>query len=209
MTHRRPHFRLAVMAMSLVFLAASAAASADTSGPGTKAVRKANETVSSLLRKKAAPGSPVEKRLAARVTAELRDFLDVEELGKRAMVDHWKTLPEAQRTEFSKLLRELIEANYVKGLRANLDYKVSYTGEKPQGDTVLVSTQVAAKRHGRPYKIDVDYLLRKEGGSWRTFDVITDGVGLVENYRAMFNKIIGKDGMDGLLRRMRKKLSQM
>ncbi len=208
MTHRQSRLRLAITALSLVLVGTAASASADT-GPGTKAVRKANDTVSALLRKKAAPGSDAEKKLAARVTAELRDFLDVDELGKRAMVDHWKELPEAQRTQFLKLLRGLIEANYVKGLRANLAYKVTYTDEKPKGDNLLVSTEVEAKRHGRPYKIDIEYLLRKEGNTWRTFDVVTDGVGLVENYRAMFNKIISKDGMDGLIRRMQKKLDQL
>jgi ABC-type transporter MlaC component len=30
-------------------------------------------------------------------------------------------------------------------------------------------------------------------------------VGLVENYRAQFNRIIAKEGFDGLLERMRKK----
>jgi ABC-type transporter MlaC component len=35
--------------------------------------------------------------------------------------------------------------------------------------------------------------------------VVTDGVGLVDNYRAQFNKIIAKDGMSGLIDRMRKK----
>jgi len=209
MTHRRSRLRLAITAFSLLLLAASASASAGTTGPGTKAVRKANETVSSLLQKKAAPNSAAEKKLAARVTAELRDFLDVDELGRQAMVDHWKTLPEAQRAQFLKLLRGLIEANYVKGLRANLAYKVKYTGESPKGDNLLVSTTVVAKRHGRPYEIEIEYLLRKEGKTWRTFDVVTDGVGLVENYRAMFNKIISKDGMDGLIRRMQKKLDQL
>jgi phospholipid transport system substrate-binding protein len=64
-------------------------------------------------------------------------------------------------------------------------------------------------RRGRPFKIGIDYLLRKDGASWRTFDVITDGVGLVENYRAMFNKIIAKDGIDGLIAKMRAKLAKM
>ena len=42
-------------------------------------------------------------------------------------------------------------------------------------------------------------------GDVRAFDVRTDGVGLVENYRTMFNKIIAKDGFDGLIAKMKKK----
>jgi ABC-type transporter MlaC component len=39
--------------------------------------------------------------------------------------------------------------------------------------------------------------------------VVTDGVGLVENYRAQFNKIIARDGFGGLMDRMRKKRAKM
>ncbi|HUH03059.1 MAG TPA: ABC transporter substrate-binding protein [Kofleriaceae bacterium] len=176
-------------------------------GPGTQAVRKANDTVAKLLRKKVAAGSDAEAKLATKITAELRGFLDVEELGKRAMSDHWDKLEPAKRTEFMNLLRDLIEANYVKGLRANLDYEVSYAGESPKGDNLLVTTEIKTMRRGRPYKIEIQYLLRKDGSGWRTFDVVTDGVGLVENYRAMFNKIIAKEGVDGLIARMRTKLA--
>ena len=77
--------------------------------------------------------------------------------------------------------------------------------ETHRGEYLLVSTEIETRRRGRPYTIAVDYLLRRAEGTWRTFDVVTDGVGLVENYRAQFNKIIARDGFDGLIGRMRKK----
>lgn len=197
------------LVLAAFLLVTSLAAGSAAAGPGTKAVESANKTVSRLLAQKAEPGSLAEKRQAAKVTAELRGFLDVDELGKRALVDHWKTLTEAQRTEFMSLLRQLIEANYIKGLRANLDYKVRYLGEKPKGAHLVVATEVEARRRGRPYVIGIEYILRRDGKRWRTFDVVTDGVGLVENYRAMFNKIIAKEGFDGLLRKMQKKLAKL
>jgi phospholipid transport system substrate-binding protein len=202
--------RLALPFLAMLLLATAlphAAAAAD--GPGVTAVKKANETVTTLLKRKPPAGSPEEKKLAAEVTTKLRGFLDIEELGRRALADHWAKLTPAQRTEYMSLLRALIEANYVRGLRANLDYQVKYLGEKDNGGSLVVSTEVRAQRRGRPYTIAVDYVLRRNGTSWKTFDVVTDGVGLVENYRAQFNKIIAKDGFAGLLDRMRKKKAQM
>lgn len=194
---------LAVLAITLC-VAPFAARAAD--GPGTKVVRQANDTIAALLKQKAAPGSDAEKKAAAKVTTSVREFLDIGELTQRALVDHWAKLTEAQRKDFLDTLRALIEDNYVKGLRANLDYQVTYLGEAP-GDkgTIVVKTQIAAKKKGRPIKIAVDYVLMEQGGKLRCFDVKTDGVGLVENYRAQFNKIIAKDGFDGLLNRMKKK----
>jgi phospholipid transport system substrate-binding protein len=175
-------------------------------GPGTKAVKAANDTIATLLARKAEPASAEEKQLAAKVTASVRGFLDVDELGKRALVDHWDGLTATQKTEFLALLRGLIEDNYVRGLRANLEYKVVYKGETKQADgSRLVKTQIRTKRRDRDYTIKVDYVLRDDGGTWRCYDVMTDGVGLVENYRAQFNKIIGRDGFDALIAKMQKK----
>src|SRR5690349_12088739 len=97
-------------------------------GPGTQAVRSANDTIAGLLKQKVAAGSKEEKDLAAKVTTSVRGFLDIDQLGKRAMVDNWQKLSRTQQDEFLQLLRSLIEDNYVRGLRANLDYQVDYTG---------------------------------------------------------------------------------
>ena len=175
-------------------------------GSGTTVVKQANETISALLKQKAAPGSKEEKELAAKVTTSVRGFLDIDQLGKRAMVDQWNKLSKAQQDQFLKLLRELIEENYVRGLRANLQYSVEYVGETTDkaGNTV-VNTKISTQRKGRPYTIEVSYVLVNEGGKLRAWDVKTDGVGLVDNYRTMFNKIIQKDGFDGLIAKMKKK----
>ena len=175
-------------------------------GPGTAAVKTANEKISSLLKQKPAAGSKEEKELAGKVTTSVRDFLDIDELGKRAMADQWSKLSKEQQTEFLATLRALIEDNYVRGLRANLEYSVDYSGETADKDgNVLVTTTVNTKRRGRPFKISVDYVLKKEGTKLKAWDVKTDGVGLVENYRAQFNKIIEKDGFAGLIAKMKKK----
>jgi len=174
-------------------------------GPGTLVVKRANDTISKELAKKVEPGSAAEKAQAAKVTEKVRSFLDIDELGRRSIADVWDTTPPEQRTEFLNLLRSLVEASYIQGLRANLKYEVVYLGEQPDGDNLLVRTEIRTKRKGRPYTVSVDYKLRKDGKDWRAFDVITDQVGLVENYRAQFRKIIGRDGFEGLLKRMRKK----
>jgi phospholipid transport system substrate-binding protein len=197
------------LAAACVALAAVPAAFARSSsdGQGTRAVKRANATVRELLREEAPPDSPAEKKLAAQVTRSVRDFLDIDTLGKQAMRDHWATLSSGQRREFLQLLRGLVEANYVKALRANLDYEVRYLGEETApGGQLLVKTEIRVERHGRPRAISIDYVVSPAG---KASDVVTDGIGLVDNYRAQFNKIIARDGVTGLLDRMRKKRAAM
>jgi ABC-type transporter MlaC component len=186
-----------------------AAGAAARTGPGTQAVKTANDTIAALLKQKVAPNSKEEKELAAKVTTSVRGFLDIDQLGKRAMVDNWPKLSKPQQDQFLALLRALIEDNYVRGLRANLEYQIDYTGESTdKAGNVVVTTKINTRRKGRPYTIEVDYVLVKDGDKLRAWDVKTDGVGLVENYRTMFDKIIDKDGFEGLMAKMKKKQAE-
>jgi len=199
--------RLIITTLTLLLTFGSPAFAGST-GPGSAAVKAANEKIAGLLKQKPAAGSKEEKDLAAKVTTSVRDLLDIDELGKRAMADQWAKLTADQQKEFLSTLRALIEDNYVRGLRANLTYTVDYTGESTDKDgNLLVTTTVNTKRKGRPFKIGIDYVLKKQGDKWKAWDVKTDGVGLVANYKTQFNKIVEKEGFSGLIARMKKKQS--
>jgi phospholipid transport system substrate-binding protein len=184
--------------ITLVFLLASVPAFA---GPATDAVKTANTTISQLVQNKAP---------AAQVTASVNNFLDIDELGKRAMGNNWGKLTPAQQKQFLQELHALIEANYIAGVNNNLSYQVSYNGESTNAaGNPVVSTTIHAQHNGRPVNINVDYVLEKTGNGYRAFDIMTDGVGLVDNYQQQFNTIIQKYGVNGLIQKMQKKQSQL
>jgi phospholipid transport system substrate-binding protein len=186
---------------ALPVLATPAAAQPAKTGPGTAAVKQANDTITGLLKKKAP---------AAEVAKAIRSFLDIDELGKVAMKDQWAKLKAPEQAEFLKVLRELIEANYVKVQQSNLEYTVNYTGESADAsNNIVVKTEIQTQRKGRPFKISIDYVLSKQGGTLKAFDVITDGVSLVDNYRQMFNKVIKDKGFAGLMSTMKAKITQI
>jgi len=192
---------LALIPAAVPALATPSAAQPAKLGPGTTAVKSANDKISKLLKTKAP---------ASQVTASVRAFLDIDQLGKESMKDQWAKLKPAEQTEFLKVLRDLIEANYVNIQKSNLEYTVDYTGEKTDSSGhVVVSTAIKTKRKGRPISIAIDYVLIKNGSNLQAFDVVTDGVGLVANYRQMFNKLIKDKGFDGLISRMKTKLQQI
>jgi phospholipid transport system substrate-binding protein len=198
-----------VVLLLVLFGLLSGAAVRAAEGQGTSTVKSANQTLQALLRREAPAGSAEEKKLTAELNAKLRGFLDVEELGRRALGDNAKKFEPAALAEFTRLLREIVEANYLRALRNQLDYEVSYLRETAEGGALRVATVVKTKGgKGRPRAIDIDYVLHRDAGGLRVFDLVTDGVGLVENYRTQFNRIIAREGTEGLLERLRKKRLQ-
>lgn len=188
-------------------LLAAGARAATPSKSATESIRSANDRLRELLAQEAA--NPAQKdRIHRQVMAEVRDLLDIDFLTQRALADHWATMTPKQRTEIQGTLRSIVEKNYLSQLRGNLDYKVDYAGEEKKGDDVRVRTIIRVEKNGRPSKMSVDYDLRPEGGGWRVFDVVTEEVSILKNYRAQFNRIIAKEGVDGLITRMKSKLAK-
>jgi phospholipid transport system substrate-binding protein len=208
MHQHRTRWRAGAVLVLWLLLSANLSSAANE-GEATRAVRDANETVARLLKRKVTPGTAAEQSVAQQVVSRVRAFLDIDELGRRSLADHWQRLTADQRQEFLTVLRQLVERNYINGLRANVTYSVDYTGQKERKGFVVVSTAVKTRRNGRPFTIEIDYIVSKHESGWRAHDVVTDGIGLVENYRAQFNKIMAKEGFDGLLKRMQARLEKM
>jgi phospholipid transport system substrate-binding protein len=200
---------------SLLFATAAtllvAAPSLAAPGP-TLTLKEINGEVDKLLRQKPAPGSPEEQKQKQDIKTLAGRLLDYGELAKRSLDKHWDKLSTAQRDEFVTTLRELIERNYVKQLRTNLDYKVLYKNEQLDGDDATVMTVVKVKTQGKTTDAEIVYKLRKVSAKpsddrWVVWDVITDEVSLVRNYRAQFGKIITEKSYDDLIKKMKDKLA--
>ena len=171
-------------------------------------IQRINAQINKLLRQKVKKGSAAEKKMKADVTKAVNTLLDFEELARIALHKHWKERSEKERTEFVGILRDLIERNYVKQLRSNLDYKLEYRGEKTAGDKGQVDTAVSVTKKGRVTEVLITYMMKKGKTGWVVYDVVTDEVSIANNYRSQFNRIIRKESYDALVKKMKRKLEE-
>ncbi|MDD9942364.1 MAG: ABC transporter substrate-binding protein [Myxococcales bacterium] len=205
----RPAIPFAVLALLMAWSTVSLPRTATAEGTpdATAFLKRRHAEVVQILRKK--PKSAADK--AARETAltqKLSALLDYGELSRRALKDHWETLSNAQRSEFTKLLSQLVERNYQQNLASTIDYKVAYSATETRGEELLVQTRVRSAKNRRAPELTIDYTLLGDASGLRVCDVVTDGVSLVANYRSQFNRIIRKQGFSGLIERMKKKLAE-
>ena len=83
--------------------------------------------------------------------------------------------------------------------------RIDYTGEILSGDNAEVRT-VVVKANDR---IPLNYRLMNEGGTWKVYDVVIEGVSLVSNYRSQFSRIIHESSYAELVRRLKTKVSEL
>jgi phospholipid transport system substrate-binding protein len=156
----------------------------------------------------AAENDAARARRDEQITRMLSDLLDYDELSRRALATHWDGLGEPQRREFADLLKQLVERSYQGNLERTLNYEVRYMGEAPTEGGVVVRTVARSRENRRAPEVEIAYSMHEVAERWRVFDIETDGVSLVDNYRRQFHRIITRDGFDGLLRSMRQRLEQ-
>lgn len=127
---------------------------------------------------------------------------DFESMAKATVAAQWDSSSPAEREEFVSLFSRLLARTYLKRIRENIvDSTLEITSEKSDGKQAEVQTIA----EGKGEKIKVDYKLHLMDGQWRVYDVKIENVGLVTNYRTEFGSIIRKDGMSGLIAKLKAK----
>jgi phospholipid transport system substrate-binding protein len=131
-----------------------------------------------------------------------RQLFDFEEMSKRALARHWAARSPEQKKRFTELFADLLENSYVSKIEAYGGEKIVYLPEQADGDTVTVRSKIVTQR---ATEIPIEYRLQKDGDRWEVYDVVIEGVSLVSNYRAQFNKIITQSSYDELVKKMEQK----
>ena len=141
-----------------------------------------------------------ERRAAIRRVAT--DVFDFTESARRALGPHWERRTAQERQEFSRLLGDLLERTFAARLEQYAGERIQYTGESVDGNLATVKTRIITKGGAA---LAVDYEVLQRGDRWFVYDVWIEGVSLMNNYRAQFNKIIQTSSYEDLVRKLKAK----
>jgi phospholipid transport system substrate-binding protein len=141
-----------------------------------------------------------ERRTAVRKIAN--EIFDFAETAKRSLARHWTPRTPAEREEFVRLFADLLERSYISRIEVYGGEKIAYVGETIDDDQAAVRTRLVTKQGT---EIPVEYRMHLRDGKWLVYDVVIEGVSLIANYRAQFNKIITTSSYQELVKRMKTK----
>ncbi|MCB0322806.1 MAG: ABC transporter substrate-binding protein [Bdellovibrionales bacterium] len=168
---------------------------------------EASETVKSTVEKVRATvteeqGKTSPEALDGKLREIIAPVFDFEEMARRSLGANWRKASADEQEQFVDLFSDLLARNYLKKIRENVaesDFRLD--GETSKGEKSLVKTIVQFE--GEPASID--YRMMKKQGRWKVYDVVIENIGLVSNYRSEFAGIVSKEGISGLLQRLREK----
>ena len=144
-----------------------------------------------------------ERREALR--KELFPSFFFEEMAKRSLGVHWKDRTPREREEFTRLFRNLLENAYAGKIEGYKGEKILYRKESVDLPYAEVNTVIVMLQGD---EIPVDYRVLKDGARWRIYDIVIEGVSLVNNYRSQFAGILQKSSYPELVRRLKSTIQQ-
>ena len=126
---------------------------------------------------------------------------DYSEMARRSLGTQWNQMSEKDKQEFVELFRTLLTNTYADRVENYSGEGVQYLNERTEKEYAEVRTKVLSGKT----EIPMDYRLLHKDNDWRVYDVVVDGVSLVNNYRGQFTKILHTSSYPGLVDQLRKK----
>ena len=192
--------RMVHLLATLLSVLALTVAGTALAGPATDTVKTKQTTLFDLL-KQSTPES--QKKIAA----VFDEMLDYNALAQGSLGSEWAARTDAEKAQFSDLLKQLVRNAYERNLKKTLDYDIAYVSEEAVDGSVMVKTTAKSKTDAREDPVAIDFKLTQLAKGWKVQDIVTEGVSLVSSYRSQFTKIIKKDGFPAVLQKMKDKLA--
>ena len=132
----------------------------------------------------------------------LDTVFDYTELSKRTLAQNWKRFSLDQQKEFISLFGKLLGTVYMDRIIAYKDEKVVFGKVTNLSDkTAEVQSEVVQSSKSIP----IHYRMIIVNGEWKVYDVVIEGVSLVQNYRTQFRDILTTKSPEDLLKTLREK----
>jgi phospholipid transport system substrate-binding protein len=180
----------------LILLFALVPARGAWAGPPSDQLRAGIDRVFKIL---GDPELDGDKKLNQRRTAIViaaNEIFDFGEMAKRSLGQYWAQRTPAERGEFVRLFTELVQRSYISKVDQHGAHKMTVQGERIDGEYAVVRTTLPLSSG---HELPIDYSMRSTDDRWQVYDLSIDGISLVANYRAQFNKIIRTSSYEALV----------
>jgi phospholipid transport system substrate-binding protein len=187
-------------AISLLLLALGLAAAPVRAESPTAYVRGILEKVLAIQNNPALAGEARKPERAQAIRQVIKQSFDFPFMAQDSLGPTYGRLGAAQRREFTETFSYLFQDSYTRLVLNYLKQEtVNYQGETLADGRARVKTSLLRTNETIP----VEYLLHRQGQGWVLYDVIVDGVSILEHYRTEFARVMRTHSFDYLLNKMK------
>jgi phospholipid transport system substrate-binding protein len=195
----------AAVAMSTAVLVAPARAAVEA--PDALVKRVSTDVIDSVKADKDIQAGN-SRKIMDLVNSKILPYVDSDKMTAQAAGRFWRQATPEQQKQLSAEFRTLLVYTYAGALSQIKNETIEFKPFRadPADTEVEVKSQVNLTR-GEP--ITLNYRLSKGPQGWKIFDLNVLGAWLVETYKSTFASEIGKNGIDGLIKKLHDRNEQL
>ena len=133
---------------------------------------------------------------------EISPSFNFEEISKRVMGKYWKKLLHEEKSEFVELFTNYLNSSYIRKTNSLFGKEIISLREKQFNKYARVQAKLLTKAEK---EISTDFYLLNENGEWKIYDLVIEGVSLVNNYYSQINNTLIITSYEGLVQTMKQK----
>lgn len=119
----------------------------------------------------------------------------------------WKKASPETQQEFIKAFKDMVVRSYARSLLEYTDQEVEFLPLR-EASANQERVQISSLIKDGSQVTHMNYYVLNEGGSWRVYDIIIEGVSLIQGYRAQFADDIREGGVSQAVKTMQRHHSQ-
>jgi phospholipid transport system substrate-binding protein len=174
-------------------------------GAPTDQLRDGVDRVFKILRDPEMAGDTNAPQRRKAVLVAASTIFDFNEMAKRSLGPHWAERTPAERTQFTALFTDLLQHSYISKVDQHGSAKIVFGDEDVNGEHAAVRTMIPLSNGSQ---MPLEYRMHQANARWQVYDISIDGISLLSNYRAQFNKVIRVDSYATLVTKLKSHQSE-
>jgi len=198
-----PAFRAAVIAAAVTLIATADANAQDKAKDAGEFMIILNRVSVDLFKNATLEETEKENRFRA---LALKSF-DIPRISKYVLGRNWRKATPAQRDEFIEIFGEVNLQRFMPLFTEYSDQEFQVTNVRTDKDkpSLFFVTSTLTRPGGEP--ATVEWRISRKGDRYKILDVVAEGVSMVLTLRKEYGTVVKKFGVDGLITRLREKIS--
>ncbi|QJD28606.1 MlaC/ttg2D family ABC transporter substrate-binding protein [Methylococcus geothermalis] len=176
--------------------ASAASAYAEQLSPPQQVIQQTSNQLQSSLQK---PEYKEDFRKATELVERIIDpHVDFERVSILVLGKYWKTATPDQRERFKKEFKTLLVRTYTTAFTEYSNWDIRYLpSQDVSAGKIMVRTEVL-QEGAQP--IAVNYRMVQTGSEWKVYDILIEGISLLQNYRTSFTNQVAQTGLEPLIK---------
>lgn len=171
----------------------------------TQRIKTATDRLIEILTDSQLADPEMKEERNRKIRETVDEVFDWVAFSQRALGRHWRDLSNDQRREFVELFSKLIERTYIDKASEYSGEVIEYVREDIDGDIGSVESRIILTGGA---EATLGYRVRKRSDTWYVYDILVEGVSLVNNYRGQFNDILNRSSYDELVKRLKSRIEE-